>query len=551
MNMHADAIDALLDLPNVARVGFGFLESATGALPVWAYRVYVTIPKDGTQAEQLVAAEAAFNAIPTTFGTVPIDRFFDVGPAFPNSQTSLGPGKRMGIHAPGNTVEEQFGTIGLIVQRGGARFVLTAAHVLLHDRELPWVASGEPFDVFVPAREFSVCTRDLAASAANSATDVIHTLFEDSTRGESRLELDAGLAAIAPDMESSNEIEDGGGPLTLAVRDLLPLAGGAAPAATIAVWKKGARTGLTRGVVVELCHARKGEKRDEAGVVVETKKFAVWTLGIKPTEGYTDLPPIEVKSNGADVAWLDHYVLASRNRGVTLTRPDNGFVLEQTGQVFSMQGDSGSAVFDAAGNLVGILHGGQGIKFSEATQDGTEGAPIVQIEPTNLSYALPVFENLGLAPATAIVAAGSPVAGARVAVPGAPIGVAPPSHRVLESILARAPAGRRLTALATQHGPEVRRLVHHRRSVTVVYHRHKAAAFAAALLGILEGVRTTAPVEVDGVRAGAAIASLARALEAEGSESLRAAVREHAGWIVELVDGATTVDELLARLGRF
>jgi hypothetical protein len=562
MNVHAAALDAVLDLPihypagvsedgttpdrAIARVGFGYKDAAVGVENTWAYRVYLAWPKGGTHPEQQQAAQAAFDAVPPQHDGVPIDTYFDLTPTNQASQPELTPGRRMGIHDQGNEVENGYGTAGLIVDRGGTRYILTAGHVLSQ----PFVPSGDQpaptlRDIYVPERSCSLYTRDRAATQG----EAINTLHEPAAYS-THVTLDAALATIESGMASSNLIEDAGGPITKTIRDLVGLAGGNAPSEPAPqVWKVGATTGLTRGVVQEFLTVN----RTSVPPSDPRHRLTRWQLHVKPTQGSTDLPAIRVakgpQSLGA--SQVPKWILLAANRPLTLSEgegTDSYHVLERSGQIFAAAGDSGSAIFDAQGRVIGLLTGGHEIALYDAREHGGDALTRLAVGFTGASYISYVWQHFNLGD-NAIVSTESS-AGPIVAVPGVPvaIGVPPLSQPAFERTLRRSEGGRQLLLLARRHLPELRQLIHHHRRVLVTWHRSKAAGFAAALVGVHEGTRRAVPLEIDGVRAVEAFAHLGRALKAAGSSRLQADLDHHWAWLLDLVDGVTDTTAFLSRL---
>ncbi len=546
MSNHAQAMDELLALPHVARVGFGFKETPEGVKAEWAYRIYVEWPTEGTIDEQISAANAAFDAMPKKKGSVPIDTFFEMPrPLHLSGQPPLVPGAKASVHYLGTGQPVGFGTIGAIVENGGKRFILTAGHVLREPRIPTFVSSKAPgVDIYVPERDVSLCTRKIVATSYASS---IHCLEKPPI--QALLNLDGGLAEIASGMKSGNQIaEDAGGPLLGTLRDLIPFPDDAPPAGLIEVWKKGARTGLTRGVVVEFFSLRK------LAAPPPKNSVATWTLEIKPTAGYAQDYFLYVKKLGADDYELGRIFHMFRNRPVSVTHEGEtagSIKIRVQGQWFALEGDSGSGIYDTTGNLLGLLTGSQTYTlFDAAAEDGRlYSKQEVTSEPSAGSYIKPLFTHFGL-PDNALVAPGAPQFGELLGVPDVAIGVPPPSWSSVEARLGGSSGGRRVLALSRRHLEEVRQLVHHNRRVMVVWHRSKAAAFAAILVGIFEGTRRTLPLEVDGTRAHEALSALLQVLEGTGSAPLRTAIAQHRSWVLDVICDATSLPEMLERIER-
>ena len=117
----------------------------------------------------------------------------------------------------------------------------------------------------------------------------------------------------------------------------------------------------------------------------------------------------------------------------------------------------------------------------------------------------------------------------------------------LDAALARTSRGRLLMALGQRLYQQVATLVHHRRRVTVTWHRSRGPAFVNAFLRALATTDQLLPVEVGGVRLVDALLRMRAALELEGDPSLRVALAEHGDFILALAR-ARSVPELLLAL---
>jgi len=545
MSTHDAALAALAALANVTRVGFGLKETPGGVAAQWAYRLYVKWPEDGELATQITNAQNAMNALPSQHGGVPIDKFFEYPEALLSGQPPLVTGSKMTIHSQGTETDSGYGTIGAIVEKDGKKFILTAGHVLKESFIGFHSSSNAPaVEVYVPQRQVSTCTRDVVARAHQSS---IHTWQKSGMA--TPVAIDGGLAEIQGALSSNLIVEDAGGPVSGKLRDLITQLDGSQPPQIISVWKKGATTGLTRGVVVEFLHVKHTNSGD----------FAFWEPRIKPTQGQVLDMTVFVSKLAPGVGLLDKLPVLCAGRLVQVVRTGDtthNTKLHVTGQVFGRKGDSGSGIFDDQGDLIGLLSGSPGwTQFDAMLEDRpistSDNASItIDQEPTGAVYIKPIFEHFGLDLSSGMVPPGEPAAGVALSVPGARIGVAPPRWDDLEARLRALPAGRALLALAERHFAEVRQLVHHTRRVTVVWQRSKAAAFAQLLLGVLDGTRRTVPAAIDGVRAGAAVAAILGALAHTGSPPLQAAIAAHRSWVLDAVDGVTSVDELCERLAQ-
>jgi hypothetical protein len=176
---------------------------------------------------------------------------------------------------------------------------------------------------------------------------------------------------------------------------------------------------------------------------------------------------------------------------------------------FSESGDSGSAVFDAGGRLVGLFFADDGAEFSYAC------------------HIHPVL--LGLGQIEAITAAHPGVGPAVVARLDQP-GVVEPVDRTrwLRRKLLETQQGRGTLGLMERHEEEVAWLINHRRSVTVAWHRAQGPAYLNRFLAHVRDPSVTIPEAIAGVSRAEMLRAMDAVLRAHGSEALRAYLDRHA-----------------------
>jgi hypothetical protein len=200
-------------------------------------------------------------------------------------------------------------------------------------------------------------------------------------------------------------------------------------------------------------------------------------------------------------------------------------------------GDSGSAVVDKDGKLVGLLH--------RAT------------ELTTLSHAShigPVLDTLRVTPVTASNEPDNPAfsgtAAAAAHLAALPHLATPTVNLagMLRQRLSESESGRVVATLIERHQREVVHLVNHERAVTIAWHRNKGPQFLSDAVANAFDPRHQVPREIDGVSREMLIRSMAKALYAHGSEALRA-VRARLEDLVRCVNASDSVHDLVSKLG--
>ncbi|HKW08963.1 MAG TPA: hypothetical protein VJO33_01210 [Gemmatimonadaceae bacterium] len=211
---------------------------------------------------------------------------------------------------------------------------------------------------------------------------------------------------------------------------------------------------------------------------------------------------------------------------------------------FSAPGDSGAAVIDEQGWIVGLLFGSDKHPdnpmnpFSYANHiEKVCDALQIDINVTNPHHtagkpiAVPAFDVLGEMDAEGYVAARERVL----------------AHPMAQHILAD-PAGAWLFALGETYRAEVVRLVTAHRPVTVAWHRAGGPALFAKGLEAFRAGRDTLPVPAHGETLDGALAKVGNALAAHGSASLRDAIATHREELLGAVRDSRTVDDVLKKL---
>ena len=185
---------------------------------------------------------------------------------------------------------------------------------------------------------------------------------------------------------------------------------------------------------------------------------------------------------------------------------------------WSAGGDSGAAVVNAAGQVVGVHFGSAG---------GVGLVIPIQTVIVKFATGVPAARRIQLevAAATApgdvrVVAVAADDQPARAAItPGE-------ARRLEEEVRTASPRGAWYADLYRRHGAEVAALVHKNRRVTVVWHRSGAAELAQWLVRAFSTHDVRVPDEIQGRPVGACVEDLAAALVRSGSAALRADLRK-------------------------
>lgn len=197
---------------------------------------------------------------------------------------------------------------------------------------------------------------------------------------------------------------------------------------------------------------------------------------------------------------------------------------------FVDQGDSGSALVNAQGKLVGLC-----FAFD-------------RVDPT-LSYAChihPVLQQLGgITPISTQNPPDSRLTSSEVDafIQGHPNQTPQLKERFLAS-----PEGQQIAALVEQHRHEVVHLVNHNRRVAVAWHRNQGPAFLNRAMNNARDPEERIPREIDGVTRKVLLGNMADALSEHGSLALRKAVMEHRETILSFAEECDSLHELVDRL---
>jgi hypothetical protein len=468
-------------IPGVRHVSVGLKVRAGAVTPDLCIRVYVSAKRPESE---LAAAER----IPRRIAGVPTDVNVSRVPRFTVDATTYRPLK--GGSLIGNNIVDLNsthtrtamgrGTLGCTAtRRDGTTVLLTNWHVLTRNGGKPGDPVWQPPETAIPSFDAT----DLPTTIGDRDQAVAVILDARITD-----KVDAGIAKLNVSsccrccgLDYRDEIvglSQGGHPPSNNILGMRPAVAGAT------VYKVGARTGRTVGKVVD------------------------------PTTG-----DLQGKLNGVAYTLTGQIEIASQN-------PDESF---------SDEGDSGSALIDDDGWIVGLLFG---------NADQPPNARSFANHIADVCAAMDITINLTQGHGTAGVTSTR----ARATFP---VTTAPGGAELYVKARARVeadPAGRWLWALAEQHREEVVSLINTRRRVSVVWHRAGGPAMFAAALNALSAGEEFLPRPPDGATLEGAMARVGSALAAHGSERLRAALAAHRDALIDAARGSNTLGDFLERL---
>jgi len=126
-------------------------------------------------------------------------------------------------------------------------------------------------------------------------------------------------------------------------------------------------------------------------------------------------------------------------------------------------------------------------------------------------------------------------------------GISDPELLRFQKLVKQSPRGSLYNDLGFQHGPEVVRLVHHCRPVTVAWHRSEGPAWAAHLINSARDPEYRLPEQVKGVSQQRLLTRMAEALRSHASPALRADLDRYGESVITLA-GFQSVTEALNRV---
>jgi hypothetical protein len=193
---------------------------------------------------------------------------------------------------------------------------------------------------------------------------------------------------------------------------------------------------------------------------------------------------------------------------------------------FADHGDSGSALINSEGKLIGLVFG-------------------VDTANPIFSFACHIHPVLDQLKVTAITNQHPP--DPRVTRSDADLIVdgRPSEARALRERLLESEEGRRIAALIDEHRHEVARLVNHNRRVTVAWRTNQGPAFLNRAIANARDRAVAIPRQIDGFGREQLLRAMDRALSEHGSDALRAAIAANRDDVLAHADAFDSLHELV------
>jgi Trypsin-like peptidase domain len=216
--------------------------------------------------------------------------------------------------------------------------------------------------------------------------------------------------------------------------------------------------------------------------------------------------------------------------GVVQRTYKNGMLIEPktdeehptTGVDFALPGDSGSALLNETGQVVGMVFAAN---FATATKNGTAFAFPIKDLIDKFAEKLPAPERLEIRVATAVNAGEVHTVAMSADEQQAQAPITSAEAMRLERELRTTEQGAWYAELYHRHGQELSHLVHSNRRVTVAWHRSGAAELMQSLIRAFSRPETRIPEEIQGRPIRACLEELAAAIKRSGSAALDADAR--------------------------
>lgn len=479
----------LLSIQNVVGVGIGFKQSAGKLTDEISYRVYVKqkLEEANLPAGQLIPKYAAGHKtdvvmVPNAVKRLNTDNYRPL-----NAGIAIGP-KDSGVGTLG-----WFGTAP-----GDKKVILTNHHVAMpgddpaafyklgtDEQGLGEIKIGQPFH-----RKFSNCCCDC---------DVIGKVLV----AKNDEHVDCALIQIDSEFANDTVLEI----FNNDTEEVLTVSGVGAPVCGDKVFKIGIRSGHTVGFIAEI------------GGVCRVVPELVETTMMEPGEaGY---------KSGQIFIYPD---------------PEETYSYNDI-QAFSYKGDSGSAIINENGEIVGLLWGGDNIKreADDSDLDVTFACTIQSI--------LSAFSDAGL-----------PVTISETPTDNGAIASARQSLRqnmkpyssensalYFRWQLSKTDFGVLLLQMLDKHEQEILHLVNHCRAVTVAWQRNRGPAFLAHFLKNIRNADHKIPQNIDGVTIENLLVQMHEALLENGSEPLCRDLEQYAFDLIVVLSECRTMAEMMDR----
>jgi hypothetical protein len=524
--------------PGVVGIGYGYRKGEEqGCIGL---RLYIDSPKQWRR----FGGDAIVAKLHVAHPDVSVDVVVHAGPGFACSSTpNLYPGDQIARDIDTNAIE-QYGTAGLIVtsSQGGqsGRYVLTNAHVLAQG------LASTTQDIYKPHK--TTCNKPVAMVLSDPASTVYNKSYADSSFPGLSFNIDAALAGINAGIKSSNvnpeiakKISQFGPTLRNLVTELslksvssvadAKALNAAVAAKKIPVMKFGATTGFTRGLIIGVCAPTGGQ----------TNAFA-FQIAITPDPSEPDWEKTFTVDASEVADLVDSFDPSSQFLPLSVTLTPGAVsgakqTIKLSGKIFCDHGDSGSAIVDQSGNIVGLLNLVSAVT-TDANQSLNKGLGFAQ-------FIVPAFDALGLPP-NAVAPPGAPQSGKTLGAMGGIEAQAATERDILDvaaGLIGRTASGARLLRLAHMHLAEIQFLLHRHRRAMVAWHRNKGPAYIAAISRLLRHPGQAIPAEIDGVRLSEGLSSIRRVLSLEGSVGLKESLDEHGDWLIALLKRATEPEQ--------
>jgi hypothetical protein len=469
------------------------------------------------------------------------------------------------------------GSAGLIVRKNGTTAgaqLLTCAHVLGAFAEGMGEAITNANLVYAP--EYSSCC-DLDCNKpigtlmkeglnvrGQEYSDTAHEVVLENlqTIGGTPFAVDAGLVALAADINSYNRMPELGqiedqrdliGEWALTIPPPPPLLGTATtplpppialiPTRQILVKKFGATTKLTVGRIRQLAW-----KQVRANPT--TINFALaFEIEAEPTSPpFVEEYEVDLSRHRKPGGQMTIAEVQAQFAGPHVTVTTGGSAktptLKIVARTFCQPGDSGSPIVDENQKVIGLVQSGL---FKRLYVNGKENPMLISGGNAQGIFIRAIFEKLNVG----FLKGGFHAAGAPIVVPGMLLERGVIDWSVANGLLARveaSPFGARIAAAGRRHASEIRQLIHHRRRVTVTWHRFKGPAFVVSFARATQQPSAPVSASIDGVRLIDAVRAMRNVLVAEGSLPLQASIAEHEDELFRLAECEVGMESLLSAL---